>query len=126
MSLWTKIEAALTGGWTSVKTWVAPEVDAAKAALSELEAEIERNGPQLVYDVCVAALTALGTPGIQTGTLIKAAADSAIGTLKAEGKTDITAMVYGTISAALLKMHDTASQAGVVVAPSPSPAPTAA
>src|SRR5690348_7201776 len=123
MSLWTKLAALSASALLSVKSWVAPEVDAAKAALDELGHEIEKNGPQLVYDVCVAALETVGTPGLPTGKLITAAADVAIEKLKAEGKADITAMVFGSISAALLKLHASAAQAGTQTAEAPAPAP---
>ena len=126
MSLWTKIGAALSSGYTHIKTWVAPEVDAAEAALSELKAEVAKNGPQLVYDVCVAALSTVAAPGMTTGELIHAAANAAITVLKAEGLSDITATAYGTVAAALLKMHDSASKAGIAVAPTPAPTPAAA
>lgn len=116
MSLWNKIEDAFTAGWEALKDWIAPEVDAAEELLKELGSEVMRIGPQLIYDAAAAALATVASSGLPTGKLISQAADVAIDKLKTEGKTEITAAVFGAVSAALLKLHASAEAAGIKVA----------
>lgn len=123
MSLWKKIETALSSGYAHVKSWIAPEVDAAEELYDELKSEAERIGPQLIYDACAAALASVSGGSIMnTGTLIRVAADVAINKLKAEGKQDVTAAVFGSVAAALLKMHSTAAAQGLTQAGATPPA----
>ena len=114
MSLWTSIGTAISNGWNHVKSWIAPEVAGGQALASELGDEIDRIGPQLIFDTVSAAIATAASGGnLATGALITAVANSAIQTLKAQGKQQVTAAVFGASAAALLKMNATANAQGI-------------
>lgn len=91
--------------------WFNAESKAFLAGARKVEDEIERIGPEMFYEAVNAGLASIADAKGVTGGVIINAADVAIDTLKAQGKTKVTAAVISAVATALTELN--AAKGGV-------------